>query len=142
MTVDEVSIMKKESFRVDIYLEVYCLQNSKQFKSRTVFSAVTLAHSNQLWHILIWLEIAWEQKQPSRAVLTKACSENMKQIYRRTPMPKCDFNKVTLISIIEIVLHHGCSHVNLLHIFRAPFCKNTSARLFCQNKICYTCELK
>ena len=38
-------------------------------------------------------------------------------------MPKCDFNKVTLISIIEIVLYHGCSHVNLLHIFRAPFCK-------------------
>ena len=23
------------------------------------------------------------------------CSENMQQIDRRTPMPKCDFNKVT-----------------------------------------------
>ena len=26
----------------------------------------------------------------------KRCSENIQQIYRRTPMPKCDFNKVTL----------------------------------------------
>ena len=24
----------------------------------------------------------------------KRCSEDMQQIYRRTPMPKCDFNKV------------------------------------------------
>ena len=33
-------------------------------------------------------------------------------------MPKC----------IEIVLRRGCSPVNLLHIFRAPFPKNTSGR--------------
>ena len=25
----------------------------------------------------------------------KRCSENMQQIYRRTPVPKCDFNKVS-----------------------------------------------
>ena len=36
------------------------------------------------------------QKQPSRGVLSKRCSENMQQIYRRTPMPKCDFNKIAL----------------------------------------------
>ena len=36
------------------------------------------------------------QKQPSRGVLRKRCSENMQQIYRRTPIPKCDFNKVAL----------------------------------------------
>ena len=34
------------------------------------------------------------QKQPSRGVLNKRCSENMLQICRRTPMPKCDFNNV------------------------------------------------
>ena len=32
------------------------------------------------------------QKQPSRGALKKTCSENMQQIYRRTPTPKCDFN--------------------------------------------------
>ena len=40
----------------------------------------------------------------------------MHQIYRRTPMPKC----------IEITLWQWCSAVNLLHIFRTPFPKNTS----------------
>ena len=35
------------------------------------------------------------QKQPPRDVPKKRCSENMEQIYRRTPMPKCDFDKVS-----------------------------------------------
>ena len=37
-----------------------------------------------------------KQKQPPRGVPRKRCSENMQQIYRRTLMPKCDFNKVAL----------------------------------------------
>ena len=36
------------------------------------------------------------QKQPPRGVLKKRHSENMQQIYRRTSMPKWDFNKVAL----------------------------------------------
>ena len=35
-----------------------------------------------------------KQKQPPRGVPKKRCSENMQQIYRRTLMPRCDFNKV------------------------------------------------
>ena len=35
----------------------------------------------------------YNQKQPSRGVLRKRCSENMQQIYKRTPMPKCKFKK-------------------------------------------------
>ena len=34
------------------------------------------------------------QKRPSICVLIKRCSENMQLIYRRTFVPKCDFNKV------------------------------------------------
>ena len=34
------------------------------------------------------------QKYPSRGAVVKRYSENMQQIYRRTPMQKCDFNKV------------------------------------------------
>ena len=34
------------------------------------------------------------QKQPHKRVPRKRCSENMQQLYKRTPMPKCDFNKV------------------------------------------------
>ena len=36
------------------------------------------------------------QKQPLWGVLRKRCSEDIQQIYRRTPMPKYDFNKVAL----------------------------------------------
>ena len=36
------------------------------------------------------------QKQLSRGVLRKSCSENMQEIYRRTHMLKCDFNKFAL----------------------------------------------
>ena len=34
------------------------------------------------------------QKQPPRGILSKRFSENMQQIYRRTLMPKSNFNKV------------------------------------------------
>ena len=54
---------------------------------------ICLKLSPQYWYL---------QKQPSRGVLRKRCSENMQQIYRRTPMPKCDFNKVSL----RIYLNH------------------------------------
>ena len=52
----------------------------------------------------------------------------MQQIYWRTPMPKRDFNKVAS-NFIEITSRHGCSPVNLVHIFRMPFPKNTSGGL-------------
>ena len=35
-------------------------------------------------------------------------------------------------NFIEIPLQHGCSHVNLLHIFRTPFPRNTSGWLLLQ----------
>ena len=31
----------------------------------------------------------------------KRCSENMQEIYRRTPMPKCDFNKFGMLLFIN-----------------------------------------
>ena len=71
------------------------------------------------------------QKQPFRGVLRKRCSENKKQIYRKTPMPKCDFNKVAK----QFTLTHGCSPINLLHIFRTSFLKNTSGGLFLVLKV-------
>ena len=42
-------------------------------------------------------------------------------------MPKCDFNKVA--KFIKITIGHGCSPVNLRHIFRTSFYKNISGRL-------------
>ena len=53
-------------------------------------------------------------------VLKKKCPENMQQIYRRKPMPNCDFSEV---------VSYGCFPVTLLHIFRKAFLKNTSGWL-------------
>ena len=47
-----------------------------------------------------------DQKQFSSGVLMKRCSENVQQIYKRTPMSNCDFNK-TAGKIIEIKFRHG-----------------------------------
>ena len=38
------------------------------------------------------------QKQQSRGALRKRCSENKHQIYRRTPIPNCDFNTAWVFS--------------------------------------------
>ena len=40
-----------------------------------------------------------------------------------------------LCNFIEITLRHGCSPVNLLHIFRIPFLKNTSGQLLLEIKM-------
>ena len=59
-------------------------------------------------------------------------------------MPKCDFNKVALQILLKIKLWHRCSPVNLLHIFRNPFSKNTCGGLqfswFLQ--LCFCCHSK
>ena len=44
----------------------------------------------------------------------------------------CSFQRIIqnqLCNFIEIAIRHGCSPVNLLHIFTTPFLKNTSGRL-------------
>ena len=66
-----------------------------------------------------------QQKQPFRGVLRRY-SENMQHVYRRTPVSKCDFNKVA----------KGCS-VILLRIFTTPFPKKTSEGLLLVQEISY-----
>ena len=68
------------------------------------------------------------QKQRLIGVPRKTCSENMQQMYRR--------------SLIRRTLPHGCCPINLLHIFRTSYPKNTSGRLILKLKqmICQ-CEL-
>ena len=44
--------------------------------------------------LLIFESFELIKKQPPRGVPRKRYSENMQQSYRRTPMPKYDFNKV------------------------------------------------
>ena len=64
------------------------------------------------FHCYYGHEVRKIQKQPLRGVIRKKCSEDMQQIYRRTPMPKCNFNK-------------GAKQL----YWRTPFTKNISGRL-------------
>ena len=57
-------------------------------------------------------------------------SENMQQIYWRTPMPKCDFNKVAKQLYWNHTLQLYWNHT-LLHTFRTPFIKNSDCGCFC-----------
>ena len=44
-------------------------------------------------------------------------------------------SKKLLCNFIEITLQHGCSSVNLLHIFRKPFYKNNSGGLLLPSNV-------
>ena len=68
--------------------------------SKSIFQMPTsLAIFTYSFHFIIRIVSLFpmdKQKQPPRGVFKKRCSENMQQIYRRTPMRKRDFNKAAL----------------------------------------------
>ena len=78
---------------------------SKYLDKRPGFSDIKHLHTESLLPFFI-IYNKYPQKQPPRLVLTKMCSEKM------------------LWNFIEITFWHGCSSVNLLHIFRTRFYKN------------------
>ena len=73
---------RKDSFSAHIYITYFQL----------VHALANTADNSKLF-----LTADDIQKQPSKGVYKKRCSENMQQIYRRTTMPKCDFNKVAFL---------------------------------------------
>ena len=88
----------------------------------------------------------------SRSVHGKRCSDKMQQIYKRTPITKCTFNKVARQLYWNLTSPWVFS-INLLHIFRIFFPKNTyggpllhhvykytvihSSQTTCLNTFCY-----
>ena len=71
----------------------------------------------------------------------KRCSENMKQIYRKHPCRSVISIKL-LCNFIEIAHRHGCSPVNLVHIFRIPFTKNTPGLWMAASGGCFIAEIR
>ena len=68
-------------------------------------------------------------KQSPRGVDKKRCSDILKMCSKFTGEHRC-WSVITIklqSNSIEITLRHRCSPVNLLHIFRTPFPRNTSA---------------
>ena len=78
-----------------------------------------------------------KQKQPFGDVLTKRYSKNMQKINRRTPMSKCDFNKVALSTLLRsyfgmgILLYFYCifsEHLFVSTPLEGYFRKNVSGQ--------------
>ena len=92
--------------------------------------------------VLVWyseiISSVYYQKQPPRGVLMKRCSENMRQIYRRTRMLKCDFNKVALLKS-----HFGMGVLlQICYIFSEYLYNNASGGLLLfmeHSKVCDVC---
>ena len=63
----------------------------------------------------------------------------MQQIYLEEHPCRSGISIKLLCNFIKITLWYGCSPVNLLHIFRTPFLKNTSGRLLLQ--IASSCDI-
>ena len=78
-------------FKVHLNLTIYPNPLQKIFPRIWKYNLVLLVNEKNLLFSGI---VNSSQKQPPRGVFKKRCSENMQQIYRRTPMPKYDFNKV------------------------------------------------
>ena len=67
-------------------------------------------------------------KHPYRDVLIKRCFEDMPKIYRRTPIPKCNINKVAL----QLYWNRTSAWVfscKFATYFQTPFLKNTYGEL-------------
>ena len=74
------------------------------------------------------------QKQPSIGVLIKRYFENMQHIYRRIPMPKCDFNKVAK----QFYSNHNSAWAfscKFAAIFRSPVSKKGGLLLTAQRSL-------
>ena len=88
----------------------------------------------ELWtQVIRVVNTTKEHKQPSRRVrktVLKMCSK----FAGEHPCRSVILIKLQ-INFIEITLRHGCSPVNLLHIFRTHFLKKTSGRLLLKESI-------
>ena len=84
--------MKKNQYLMADNYEISFFINLKKYKS--------LLKCPKLWQLI-------RKIATSRDILRKRCSENTQQIYRRTPMPKCDFNKVASWKATLLKSHFG-----------------------------------
>ena len=88
-----------------------------------------------LWFVCIpftFLFFFYNQKQPFRGVLKKSVLKICSKFTGEHPYQSVISIKL-LFNFIEIALRHRCSPVNLLHIFKTPFSRNTFGWLLLYN---------
>ena len=78
--------------------------------------------------IFLWIRYSNVRSSPPEVFLGKNVLKTCSKL--RGGHPCRSMISIKLVcNFIEISLQHECSPVNLLHIFRTPFLKNTSGRL-------------
>ena len=114
----EVSINKK-NLRVHLIImkRIILTVITRLIKSIIVVTGWLLINAENICE-----KVCWILKRSFKGVLAKRCFENMKQIYRRTPMRKCDFNKVWFQVWFQNTFHKNISEGMLLWI--PKFVKN------------------
>ena len=70
------------------------VQNSAKYLMMELFEKLHLAMFDEVMNKPLLCNVKKLQKQHSRGVLRKRCSKNIQHVYRRTSIPKKDFNKV------------------------------------------------
>ena len=124
-----------DKFFLALGTQVNCRNGKYKFLCEPMDSTFSYHHKLHFLLPIIWndqvpltnIKII-TQKQPATCVLIKRCSGNMQQIYREHPCWSVISIKL-LWNFIKITFQHGCFPVNLLHIFRITFTKNTSGQL-------------
>ena len=122
-------IKKRETY----YLPVnYITVNVRFFKEFQFFLTILVIKklANLSWNILLLPLLFYStsnqhfRSNPQQAFLEKRCCENIQQIYRNV------ISIELLCNFIEILLRHGCSPVNFLHILQKPFLRIISGGFF------------
>ena len=119
-----------------IYFVLYVVDVLYLTRSRTVLLLYLQIYNSQN-RIQKWKVDNFRSSHPE-VFFGKRCSENMQQIYRRTPMAKSNFKKVVLLcNIIEITLQHeiDCCHVLVSLLLFHTFSYFTQIELNCCNTL-------
>ena len=86
---------------------------------------------------IIYKQLAFRyniQKKPPTGVPRKSCSEKCSK-FTGEHLCRSVISIKLQSNFIDILLQHEFSPVNLLHIFRTPFLKNTSGRLLLNHRM-------
>ena len=99
------------------------LEGNFYFHSLSLLLETEIFYRCRITFFYKWLKAAFRSNHPEvfwRKGVLKICSK-----FTGEPTCRSAISIKLLSNFIEIALRHGCSPVNLLHIFRTPFLKIT-----------------
>ena len=135
---EEEKKRKKKTCKWKVSSILTVIKNTSKVDTDTILKKWSLKTFQELKKTAVanwnchYLAVHNNLRQLPRGVFSKSYSENMQQIYRKTSMLKCDFNKISK----QLYWNHTSAwvlSVNLLHISRTPFYQNACGGLLLSN---------